>query len=176
MNDKYEIPTLNIEDLNLSDTLTTISPLETVDFGAVSFNGTTAADLTWHGSGGYTTSAIPNVVIGTGATGSTGNFTWTTTPNVWTTVSAAGTNPQTNQAGKLTLQGENADIDINGKSMKAWMEKVEERLNILTPNTELEKDWDELRRLGERYRKLEKKCKEKAKMWEELKKIKPTGI
>jgi hypothetical protein len=71
----------------------------------------------------------------------------------------------------LEIQGKNADIRINGKSMTAWMEKVEERLNILTPNAELEKEWDDLRRLGERYRKLEKKCQEKSQMWETLKKL-----
>jgi hypothetical protein len=49
------------------------------------------------------------------------------------------------------------------------MEKVEERLNILTPNPEMEKEWDDLRKLGERYRKLEKKCKEKSDMWNKLK-------
>jgi hypothetical protein len=49
------------------------------------------------------------------------------------------------------------------------MEKVEERLNILTPNPEMEKEWDDLRKLGERYRKLEKKCKEKSLMWNKLK-------
>jgi flagellar motility protein MotE (MotC chaperone) len=69
----------------------------------------------------------------------------------------------------MSLRGENADLDINGKSLKDWMDKVEERLNILTPNPELEKEWDELRRLGERYRKLEKKCKEKAEVWKKLK-------
>ena len=69
----------------------------------------------------------------------------------------------------MALNGAGADIDINGKSLKDWMEKVEERLNILTPNSELEKEWDDLRRLGERYRKLEKKCKEKAEVWNKLK-------
>ena len=72
-------------------------------------------------------------------------------------------------SGKMALKGDGADIDINGKSLKAWMEKVEERLNILTPNPELEQEWDELHRLGERYRKLEKKCKEKAEVWNKLK-------
>ena len=75
--------------------------------------------------------------------------------------------------GMLGLHGEDADININGKSMKAWMEKVEERLNILTPNPELEKDWDDLRKLGERYRRLEKKCKEKAETWKKLKAMPP---
>jgi hypothetical protein len=77
------------------------------------------------------------------------------------------------QSGTIELRGENPDIKMNGKSMVTWMEKVEERLNILTPNPELEKEWDELRRLGQRYRALEKKCKEKAQMWAALKKVQP---
>jgi flagellar motility protein MotE (MotC chaperone) len=76
----------------------------------------------------------------------------------------------------MSLNGDNADLDINGKSLKNWMEKVEERLNILTPNSELEKEWDELRRLGERYRKLEKKCKQKAEMWNKLKSMPPPNL
>jgi hypothetical protein len=75
------------------------------------------------------------------------------------------------QTGQIDIKGTDADIRINGKSMNRWMEQVEQRLNILTPNPELEKEWDDLRRLGERYRKLEKKCQEKAQMWEALKKL-----
>ena len=85
-------------------------------------------------------------------------------------------NTQFEQSGKVVLKGEKADIEINGKSMSAWMEKVEQRLNILTPNPDMEKDWDDLRRLGERYRKLEKKCQEKSKMWEALKKMPPPKL
>jgi len=98
--------------------------------------------------------------------GSNANAVWTTngTGYNWSTV---GTTVK--PSGTISLKGENADIDINGKSMTAWMEKVEERLNILTPNPELEKEWDELRKLGEKYRKLEKKCKEKAEVWKKLK-------
>jgi hypothetical protein len=77
------------------------------------------------------------------------------------------------QSGTIEIKGEEADIKINDKSMVTWMEKVEERLNILTPNPVLEKDWDDLRRLGNRYRALERKCKEKAQMWAALKKVQP---
>lgn len=131
----------------------------------------------------------------TGATGSisTGGYTigangtsasdWITggTNTVWTTNTTAPTwnisSPATISAGgSISLQGEQADIEINGRSMSAWMEKVEERLNILTPNPELEKEWDELRRLGERYRKLEKKCKEKAEVWKKLKAMPPPRV
>jgi len=116
-------------------------------------------------TGGYTIGGL------NGATGS--NTLWSTNTTatgsftIGPNYSAVGS--QLDQNGRMTLRGENADLDINGKSLKNWMEKVEERLNILTPNPELEKEWDELRRLGERYRKLEKKCKEKAEVWKKLK-------
>lgn len=71
--------------------------------------------------------------------------------------------------GTIELNGSDPDIKIGNKSLRNWMEKVEERLNILTPSPEMEKEWDELRRLGERYRKLEKKCQEKAQVWKKLK-------
>jgi flagellar motility protein MotE (MotC chaperone) len=111
--------------------------------------------------------------IGNGGTG----YTYTTTGTSGSPWIGTGTGTlKVEQSGSIEIQGENADIKMNGKSMKAWMEKVEERLNILTPNPELEKDWDDLRRLGQRYRALEKKCKEKAQMWEALKKVQPKQL
>jgi len=99
----------------------------------------------------------------------------TTTGLNTTTGTSIGIGPDYNmkveQSGQIDIKGEKADIRINGKSMNRWMEQVEQRLNILTVNPELEKEWDDLRRLGERYRKLEKKCQDKAKMWEALKKL-----
>ena len=128
--------------------------------------------------------AVPNVTISgstMSTTGTTANAFWTTTgtntvwqtPNPYTIMGAGTT---VDQGGKIKLQGEGADIDLNGKSLKTWMEKVEQRLNILTPNPELEKEWDDLRRLGERYRKLEKKCQEKADMWKKLKSMPKPNI
>jgi hypothetical protein len=52
------------------------------------------------------------------------------------------------------------------------IDALEQRLNILVPNPELEAEWDELRELGERYRELERQCKEKGDMWAKLKEIK----
>jgi hypothetical protein len=95
--------------------------------------------------------------------------------NLTTTGTSINISPDYNmkvaQTGQIDIRGTDADIRINGKSMNRWMEQVEQRLNILTVNPELEKEWDDLRRLGERYRKLEKKCQEKARMWEALKKL-----
>ena len=131
-----------------------------------------------------------NVTIGNGGTSSATGAVWDTTslPSLTGSVLGSGVyyttgtgtggytlgappTQATVTGAQVALEGENADIKINGKSMTAWMERVEQRLNILTPNTELEKDWDDLRRLGERYRKLEGKCREKALMWETLKKM-----
>jgi hypothetical protein len=109
-----------------------------------------------------------------GGTGYTYTTNTTNTASPWI---ATGTNINpamvVNQSGSIEIKGKDADIKINGKSMKTWMEAVEERLNILTPNPELEADWDELQELGERYRALEQKCKEKAQMWAALKKVQP---
>lgn len=116
-------------------------------------------------------SALSGPVVYTTNTTSGGSYSHGVIGNGgWSTDGSAGQmNVKTN--GTVEIKGKDADLKINGKSMTAWMEKVEERLNILTPNPELEKEWDDLRRLGERYRKLEKKCKEKTQMWEALKKL-----
>ena len=126
----------------------------------------TSTNLGGYTIGGLNGTTMPNTVWTTNTTGA-GSFT------ISPDYSSVGTHIEA--GGKMSLRGDKADIDINGKSLLAWMEKVEERLNILTPNTELEKEWDELRRLGERYRKLEKKCKEKGEVWNKLKSMpKPT--
>lgn len=132
--------------------------------------------------------AIPNITVTTAGTGYTysttgvtstlGNVVWTSTPNTATSWTADSSwydksTISSNPGGKITLKGEGADIDINGKSLKATLEALEERLNWMQPNPELEKEWDELRRLGNRYRAMEKKCRDKAKMWEQLKKVQP---
>ena len=120
-----------------------------------------------------------NTVIGGGYTISPPN----TTP-YYSTGSAlganwgAGTNPwvsniTTTHAGRMELNGDNADLIINGVSL---MEILQDRLNIMVPNPELEKEWAELKRLGDRYRKLEKKLKEQGDMWAKLKAMPPPDL
>lgn len=104
--------------------------------------------------------------------GTASNVVWQTnginTNDIWSTTA--------DQRGKLTLKGDGADVDINGKSLKSWMEKVEERLNILSPNTNLEAEWDELRELGEQYRALEKRITEKMATWNKLNAMEPPVV
>lgn len=93
------------------------------------------------------------------------NTVWTTNTTGWNGTSMS----DLNQSGQISLKGDNADININGKSLMKTLEALEERLNVLVPNPEMEKEWDELRELGERYRELEKQCREKSQMWKKLK-------
>jgi flagellar motility protein MotE (MotC chaperone) len=119
----------------------------------------------------YTISSSPTISIGSisGANVGYSNTKWTT--------GLSGTSAaELNQSGKLILQGTNADIDINGRSLMKTLDALQERLNMMVPNPELEKEWDDLRRLGNRYRKLEAKCKEKAKMWNKLKSMPKPNI
>ena len=144
-----------------------IPPLATADFSNLTTPTITIGDTT-----------APSYTVGSGGIGLThSNTVWTTqstgTSINWNQSAVGGVyhNPamEVNQGGKLALKGENADVDINGKSLVRWMQVMEERMNWMQPNVELEKEWDDLKKLGDRYRKLEQKCKEKADMWKKLK-------
>ena len=90
--------------------------------------------------GGYTVSpgygAVPNISI--------------TSPNVYTTsgslgpftISNGGTNASpwysATASSKIKLDGEEADIEINGISLLKTMQEIQSRLNLLQPNTDLE--------------------------------------
>ena len=75
-----------------------------------------------------------------------------------------------NNSGTLSLKGENADVDINGVSLKDFIQRIEQRLALLTPDTRLEAEWEELRELGDQYRKLEQEINARMKTFDILKK------
>ena len=163
-----QLNTRTIEDPRMSDWTWRSDPIEPLTTVSISNGGTSSP---YYG-------AVPNVHIG----GMSATGINVSTP-VWTTNTTAGQFSFTGQnvlnvqpSNTVRIQGEDADLLINEKSLKTWMEKVEERLNILTPNPELEKEWDQLRRLGERYRKLEKKCQEQSDMWKKLKSMPKPNI
>jgi hypothetical protein len=72
----------------------------------------------------------------------------------------------TQASAKIQLNGPDADIEVNGESLMTIIRNIEQRLNILRPNKDLEKDWNELRTLGDQYRKLEAKIQAKMKTWD----------
>jgi hypothetical protein len=123
-------------------------------------------NITVIGSGsGYTPGQV--YVVGGGAGGGTGSLT--------TNIAAGGNWSTANTlnvptSGRMELRGNQADIVINGVSLNDTLKSIQDRLNMLRPNCELEAEWDQLRELGEQYRKLEKQLMEKQRAWDILKK------
>lgn len=153
----------------------TLGGFSDYNYGAVP--SLTAIDLSTITASNITIGSISGTgyTIGSGSGLGHANAVWTTTGTTtnWNQSAVGGVyhNPamEVNQGGKLALKGENADVDINGKSLVKWMQGMEERMNWMQPNVELEKEWDDLKKLGDRYRKLEQKCREKADVWKKLK-------
>lgn len=77
----------------------------------------------------------------------------------------------------LILDGENADVILNGVSLVGTLQNIQQglgdlndRLAILKPNPELEAEWAQLKQLAQQYRELEQQLLEKQQAWEALKK------
>lgn len=62
------------------------------------------------------------------------------------------------------------DIKIGDVSLMDTLNTINSRLAILKVNPELEERWSELKKLGDRYRELEKEIQDKEKVWNILKK------
>jgi hypothetical protein len=81
----------------------------------------------------------------------------------------------TEASSKITLKGDQADIEINGRSLTATIDSIERRLAILRPNTELEQEWQELQELGQRYRELEQEIQAKSETFNALRQKSPSA-
>jgi len=121
------------------------------------------------------TGGSPVYTIGPITTSGSGpGFNWS---NINTTQQPSAVNINSNQgSGVIDVKGENADIKINGVSLCDTLKVIQDRLNLLQPNPELEAEWDQLREVGDQYRKLEAEFKEKTKMWDTLKSMPPPEI
>ena len=72
------------------------------------------------------------------------------------------------QGGKITLTGENADIEINGESLCDMIRGIQDSLNILCPDPEMEQEWNELKELRKAYDTKLAECREKSRVWKSL--------
>jgi hypothetical protein len=151
--------TVNIETFEVSESFHNSLSDYTTGLDTISITGSGSNVL------GASGSSYNWITTGTGANG--------TSALDWSNLTiGSSVNSSITQGGIMELQGENADLKINGRSLMSAIDALEQRLNILVPNPELEVEWDELRELGERYRELERQCKEKGDMWAKLKEIK----
>lgn len=159
----------NIHIYNLDDATADTITLSSLD----------ASQATYALDPGYGAVPTASITIGSGITNSNLSNISLTSPQVYTTNGTGGftwANLSEPPSGRLTLQGPNADIEVNGESLMTMLHRIEERLNILTPNKKLETEWDQLRELGEQYRAMEKKLQEQSDMWTALKKMPPPDI
>ena len=127
----------------LSKNISTIAPNSIVDTGGL-YNSCSTT--------------VPSIV--------NSNYSWSTGISVSTMPYISS--PSIVEAEKVNLKGDNADITVNGKSLIKLLSSMQERLAMLEPNPALEKDWAELKQLGDKYRQLEAEIKEKLGVWDLL--------
>lgn len=83
------------------------------------------------------------------------------------------TNPLTTDSNSVSVKGNlnvtDGHINLDGKSLSERLAKIEERIGVLIGNPHLEEDYEKLKKLGNRYRRLEKKLLSQNKTWDILK-------
>jgi hypothetical protein len=115
------------------------------------------SSVTLGGSGG--SGAVYSISGGGGGGGSV-VYPSTTTSTGWT---------KPYSSGKMKIEAD--DIEIQGKSLFATLERIEQRLGILDCDENLEQHWDKLKALGDEYRELKQHIEDKMKTFETLKKM-----
>lgn len=131
----------------------------------------TSANLTYNP---YYTSAEYGA-LGSGSAGTV--LTTTGSSAIWqsTGTYSIANDPWKINPVKITSKGmeipDDGDIKFGNVSLKETLESIDSRLAILRPDPRLEEEWEELRNLGDAYRKLEKEIQEKMKTWEVLKQV-----
>jgi len=133
------------------------------DYDNISYSGgvdTITMNGSMYGTGTITlpTTTITNGGYTIGATGSSGQFyttgagghNWNTTPTV-------------NITGTGIDMAAGTDISIDGKSLKTFMNKMEERLAILIPDPAKLEQFAALKKAYEHYKLMESLCQEQPK-------------
>jgi hypothetical protein len=117
--------------------------------------------------GNISLSAVTGYQISNGVTG--GNYVLnnnnTATNAVWI--------GQGHQRTSLKVEGDadiNGNLVVQGTNITRLFQDIQERLGLLVPNPELEEEFEELQQIGDQYREVEARLKEKKRVWEILKK------
>jgi hypothetical protein len=167
-----EIQSWSFDDIQALPAITSIdlSSLTSASLGAISAAPypNTSVQLGGLGSSGSGIYAISG-----GGGGGSGQVNY---PNqTWTTTGTTGVNWQAPyNSGNVVVDAD--DIKLRGKSLMASLDRIEQRLGILDCDEILEQHWDELRSLGDEYRKLKQHIEDKMKTFETLKTMPKPGI
>ena len=182
------------EQLDLIDSASEISDTDTISLD-LSDMSTSSVDNQWLSRNSIASSSLDTITLGSAlgsmsisggspvytigsmsGVGGAGGYNWSNIATTTTNQLSAVDINSSQGSGIIDVRGENADIKINGVSLCDTLKAIQDRLNLLQPNPELEAEWDQLRELGEQYRKLEAEFKEKTKMWNTLKSMPPPEI
>ena len=101
---------------------------------------------------------LSTLTIGNGGTGSYTAPSWHFSDAI-----------QTAPSSKISLTGEDADIEINGESVVSMLRDIRDRLAILQISEDMEAEWDDLRELRQQYEAKLAECREKSAAWKALK-------
>ena len=102
-----------------------------------------------------------NLSIHNGGTGASPSVIWTDTIK---------------PSAKITLTGDDADIEINGESVMGVLKEIRDRLGIIQVSEAMEAEWDELKQLREQYEAKLAECREKSRAWDALKQMPPPTL
>lgn len=158
--DKITSASSDLDFINLSG-ITSIDSLTTSQITALDLSSLCDANtisLTSLSPNAYATHSTINLGgVGGGGGGSGAIYTTGAIPGGWS------------NSGKVKIDAE--DIEVNGKSLMKCLDRIEQQLGILDTDDTLETEWQELRTLGEQYRALQQKIKDKQKTFDILKKL-----
>ncbi len=114
------------------------------------------------GSSGISTISLPSTSYSLGATvGGITNSVWTTGTSGYSFTNTP--TPTVNIGNNGIDMAAGTDIKIDGKSLKEFMNKMEERLAILVPDPAKLEKFEALKKAYEHYKLMEKLCQEEPK-------------
>jgi len=140
------------------------------NYNNISYSGYGADTITIDSSSMISGSiTLPTTTISTNTNG----YTIGSTGQVYTTTGIGYGNwnnpPTVNISNTGIDMAAGTDIKVDGKSLKQFMDNMEERLAILHPNPALEDRWEQLKELRRQYVEMEKDLLEKEKLMKILK-------
>ena len=117
----------------------------TIDASNMYGSNTITLPSTTIANGGYTIGSAGSTMYTTG----TGSYNWNTT-----------TSPSVNISSDGIDMAAGTDITVGGKSLKEFMNKMEERLAILVPDPKKLEQFAALKKAYEHYKLMEQLCQE----------------
>jgi hypothetical protein len=131
----------NYDNISYSGGIDTI----TLDTSTMYSSNTITLPSTTISNGGYTIGGAGSTMYTTG----TGTYNWNTT-----------TTPSVNISSDGIDMAAGTDIKVDGKSLKEFMSKMEERLSILIPDPKKLEQFAALKKAYEHYKLMEQLCQE----------------